>query len=481
MQMTQAYELWDQKMIARVEETLESLRPGPGQPDLRGIEWNLLAGLCHDEAASFASSLGTPNELTFLSDGRLVTCGPGGAVRIWTRDKHQPDLTLDHGDSHADRVAASAIGRWLAVGLRTGTIVLWSTAVDPPRRMAELNGELAAPVCIVGSPDGRTLAAGFASQVIEVWDVETLRRIHTLRIDTGEPDSLAFSPDGKLLACGERKGNARGEMKVWELPSGTLRHALQLDVTNYGSDVWFLPDGRLLSANHEGSLRFWDATTGAVLQRTELIGQPWSMVVAPDGSFAVIGMGSRNLWTELVLMDLKTGRVLARLKGHRFALDKPALSDDGQWLAKFGHNEPIKLWNIGEAVRNAAWSQTRCWGLAFTPDGNSLALGGPRTLRLLDPKSGQTLATHTAKQIVHMLGFSQDGRTLVALDQPRAWDRNAAGEALVWRLDQAAPRVIANPARVLCDRDFSRWQNTRPGGTRVRRARRSRTLGRGRH
>lgn len=203
-----------------------------------------------------------------------------------------------------------------------------------------------------------------------------------------------------------------------------------------------MPDGRLLNANHEGSLRFWDLATGEVLQKVELLGHAWNMAVTPDGTVAVVGTGQGNQWVELLVMDLKTGRTMARLKGHGLALNKLALSHDGEWLATCGHNEPTKLWSIGAVVREAAWTKTRTWGIGFAPDNNLLALGGPGILRLVDPTTGLTRAEHKTKQIVHMLGFSRDGRTLVALDQPRAWDRNVAGEVLVWHIDSPAPRVI---------------------------------------
>ena len=88
------------------------------------------------------------------------------------------------------------------------------------------NGELArvlvstadAELCLAFSPDGKTLAAGGADNVIRIWDVETGKPLHSIEQHADWVLALAFSPDGERLASGSRDKSAR----IFETKSGEL-------------------------------------------------------------------------------------------------------------------------------------------------------------------------------------------------------------------------------------------------------------------
>ena len=116
------------------------------------------------------------------------------------------------------------------------------------------------------APDGRTVAAvsapwervDFTAEKVVFWDVKTGEIVRTWS-GLGSTGSLAFSPDGSLLAVGSENGSAR----LVSTQSGETLHVLA-GHTSAVTDVDFSADGeRVATSSWDGTVRLWDATTGA--------------------------------------------------------------------------------------------------------------------------------------------------------------------------------------------------------------------------
>jgi len=82
-------------------------------------------------------------------------------------------------------------------------------------------------------------------------------------------EQICFSPDGKVLATGDRSNKAR----LWEIPSGAMVRELA-DHKYWGRELAFSPDGRCLAATTADEVVMWDVESGTKL---------WSMVAATQG------------------------------------------------------------------------------------------------------------------------------------------------------------------------------------------------------
>lgn len=369
---------------------------------------------------------GVPDTAWSPDGERIATMGARGDVNVWEAGTGELLLTLDGGLEEAGAALAfSPDGTTLAASWAT-QVVLWDLRTGEV--ISRLTGK---PVgASVGynlgvgqigfSPDGGRLAVANLNGSCEVWDLANRTKALSLPSEGQPAKAIAFSPDGRRLATAGDDGIVR----IWDAAAGTQIQALPLGGVIHS--VAFSSDGSFLgAASEDGGIKIWDAATGMVVTSPPRQSGLYDIAFMPDGRFVTAGQdGTARVW------DSATGEQLLVLAGPTSTVISVAGSPDGRRIASGAYDGSLRIWDAGPG-RELLTIQAHdgiVWETVFSPDGKRIASAGvDGRVKLWEAETGRqqpALAGGAQGEGFSSLATSADGTRLAA--------GSVSGTILVW-------------------------------------------------
>ncbi len=218
------------------------------------------------------------------------------------------------------------------------------------------------------SPDGQLIATALNDGTAKLWNPQTGQILRTFQGHTEGVSSVAFSPDGQLIATASDDNTA----KVWDAQTGQCLRTLE-GHTGSVTSVAFSPDGLLIvTGSDDRTAKIWNPQTGQLLRTLQgHTGYVRSVAFSPNGKLIVTGSWDRaaKLW------NAQTGELLHTLQGHNRIVRSVAFSPDGKLVATASNDGTVKLWNTltGELLHTLQGHTGWISSVAFSPDGQSIA------------------------------------------------------------------------------------------------------------
>jgi WD40 repeat protein len=370
--------------------------------------------------------------------GTLAAFARDGTIELWDPASGELVRSWEAHRGGAWCGAFSPDGKTLISAGADGAVRAWQTATAILTLHIDCKPHADVPFGL--SPDGKLLAVvsradpgGRPEAAVRLWDLASGEEVRRLEVRAKDPrgaavadiTSLAFSPDGKLLAT----GGADHLVRVWDVVGGKELRAIAGHFART-LPLAFAPDGKTLAVADGGTICLHDPATGA--EHVPLHGHStwvFAAALSPDArTLATAGQsGPIHLW------QTATGRELRALPGHENSVVSLILSGDGQTLYSAGLDQVVRVWDVGRGtevrqVRGTGF--TRLQGMALSADGKTLAVPGPeQTVLLLDTATGkERRVLREFEQAVNGLAFAASNLTTWTRDQTVAVWNPATGD-----------------------------------------------------
>jgi WD40 repeat protein len=297
------------------------------------------------------------------ADGKRAAQLNFGGVTVWNLETGKSLVKIERRLPGVDVAAAlSADGKTLALGgvgeaakKEPVTVLVWD--VDGDKEIKKITVPQNQSASAVISTDGKTLATWGShyepdakgppdpetnlNRIVTFWNVADGKELAKFRVAGYAPATVAFSPDGALVAV----ANNTGSIDLVDPKTGTSKHTL-LGRTRMGRWIVFSPDGSTVGATgDDGAVQRWKVADGTRLTTTDapatnLYGARVRLLSNEKG----IAWGMKN--SAVLVWEVPSGKLLSPEGGHVTAVRGVAVTPDNKFVVTSADDGTALKWEL---------------------------------------------------------------------------------------------------------------------------------------
>jgi WD40 repeat protein len=346
---------WQRNDTRRAKDLLKRHVPGPGQNDLRGVEWSLLTRQIEISSREVLHSE-KPLYVVKVSPSGQQIAAAGAAGTIWILDAAtlEPAKTIDAGQSEINGLDFSPDGRELLSCGDDGTVCRWNVATGDELLRFRAHNDVAYNV-LFGHEPNTCISCG-RERVIRVWDSRDGSPVDRLNWHKDHVTSMVVSARGVLVAGGDDCSTSTWDLREYrkihdysERPSSkVLAVACSLDTA------------LIATGDNEGYVWLRRANSGALLALQNLPDSVQALAFSPvtlrdeqttlaagdrAGFVHILPVSYTSAPSGLIRSDALTqsGR---HWEAHRGRVYSTAFSLNGLQLFTAGEDGILKVWEL---------------------------------------------------------------------------------------------------------------------------------------
>ena len=284
------------------------------------------------------------NALAFDPEGkRLVSASEDRELVLWDALTGEPLRRLRGHTKLVNSVVFGPDGKTILSGGQDCYVILWEAATG---KQLKLYGPFDKWVdSALLTPDGARVIVATGDKKVRILDAESMAVLREISGLQYPAEAMSLSPDGTRLATVGK------DLLMWDLKGDLSSPVFPKKGRN--TTLAFSPDGKLLATGTQlGLLQLWEAGTGKwiVEQQDQTKKKLNALTFSPDGKRLVSASDSG----EVHVREAQTGETLLVLSQPHGAVNALAFSPDGARLALGTADGTVRIYETGQASERRA-------------------------------------------------------------------------------------------------------------------------------
>jgi WD40 repeat protein len=300
------------------------------------------------------------------------------------------------------------------------------------------------------SPDNLTLFTAGPDGLVRSWSADTGLACETLRGHAGAVLALAMAPDGSILSA-----SADRSVKIWDTSAAwkllrTLGSDADSSFVGRVSALAFSPDNAILVTgggipSRSGELKLWAISTGSLLREISDAHSDTIYGLSFSGDGKLLASCAADKFVKVFSMP--EGKLIRPFEGHTHHVLGVSFRHDGRMLLSAGADNVMKLWDVvaGEQKKTITGYNAEITSVHYVGFTDSaLITTGDGQVRLIREDGGQGRNFDAGGALIYAAAVTPDGLTILAGGDDgilRLWDGRDGKPLAVFAPPRSAPRT----------------------------------------